>query len=256
MAGSYDVGDYAYDVDVFEDYAYVSGDSSKIYILDITSKTTPVLATLVSSINYSIGLHVSDNLIYSTGSNYFNVVNFTAPSTSSLIARYPIVSFGASYDPYAITKSKPFVNGNYAYLNKANSGLAIIKVKMTDTDNDGTPDVNDTDDDNDGISDAYEITLGFDPLDASSTPQDNDNDGTPDALDTDDDNDGISDSDEATLGFNPLSASDGLADSDGDGFSNALEFSIGTNMNDTTDTPIWIPIIMGEIMTFVPTKAP
>ena len=123
-----------------------------------------------------------------------------------------------------------------------------------DTDNDGIGNKADTDDDNDGISDSDETTLGFDPLDASSTPLDTDGDGSPDALDSDDDNDGISDSDEATLGFNPINASDGLADSDGDGFSNVLEFSIGTNMNDTNDKPIWTPIIMDNIMIFIPAK--
>ena len=128
--------------------------------------------------------------------------------------------------------------------------------EYVDTDNDGIGDNADTDDDNDGISDVNEITLGFDPLDASSTPIDTDGDGSPDALDSDDDNDGISDTDEVTLGFNPLDASDGLADSDGDGFSNAQEFSIGTNMNDANDKPIWAPILMGDIMIFVPVKAP
>jgi len=123
-----------------------------------------------------------------------------------------------------------------------------------DTDNDGLFDILDTDDDNDGISDIDEIALGFNPLDVNSTPVDTDGDGSPDALDSDDDNDGISDSDEVSLGFNPLNASDGLADSDGDGFSNAMEFNVGTNMNDANDKPIWAPIMMGDIMMFVPTK--
>ena len=123
-----------------------------------------------------------------------------------------------------------------------------------DTDGDFIPNSTDTDDDNDGYADMVEINEGTDPLDANSKPLDTDNDGTPNATDTDDDNDGILDTDELTLGFNPLDASDGLADSDGDGFSNALEFNIGTNMNDINDKPTWTPILMDNIMIFVPVK--
>jgi len=135
-----------------------------------------------------------------------------------------------------------------------NDAFPLDASESVDTDGDGVGNNTDIDDDNDGISDVYETTLGFDPLDANSTPLDTDGDGTPDAIDTDDDDDGISDSDEVILGFDPLDASDGLADSDSDGFSNALEFSIGTNMNDATDKPVWSPILMDDIMIFITSK--
>ena len=126
--------------------------------------------------------------------------------------------------------------------------------KPLDTDGDFIPNSVDTDDDGDGYPDTLETTEGSNPLDANSKPIDTDGDFIPNSMDSDDDNDGISDMDEATLGFNSLDATDGLADSDGDGFSNALEFSIGTNMNDVNDKPIWTPILMDNIMIFIPKK--
>ncbi len=140
-------------------------------------------------------------------------------------------------------------------VNDGADAFPLDDTETVDTDGDGIGNNADTDDDGDGYSDALEISEGSDPLDANSKPLDTDDDGTPNSTDTDDDNDGISDIDEVTLGFNPLDASDGLADSDGDGFSNAMEFSIGTNMNDVNDKPIWTPILMGDIMIFVPAKA-
>lgn len=47
----------------------------------------------------------------------------------------------------------------------SDSGEAI-----TDTDGDGTPDHLDADDDNDGLSDAFELTHGLDPVDATDCP--------------------------------------------------------------------------------------
>jgi len=41
---------------------------------------------------------------------------------------------------------------------------------------------------------------------------------------------------------------------DGDGFSNAQEFDIGTDMNDANNKPQWVPILMGDIMIFIPAK--
>lgn len=62
-----------------------------------------------------------------------------------------------------------------------------------DSDNDGTGDNADLDDDNDGVLDTVEISLGTDPANPFSTPDDFDGDGIPDALDPDDDGDGIFD---------------------------------------------------------------
>jgi len=109
----------------------------------------------------------------------------------------------------------------------------VEAVPVVDYDWDGVLDVND----------AF-------PLDASESV-DTDGDGVGNNTDTDDDNDGILDVDEAILGFNPLNKSDGLTDSDGDGFSNAVEFRVGTYMYNSNERPGWIPIFVGDIVTFV-----
>ena len=85
-----------------------------------------------------------------------------------------------------------------------------------------------------------------------TTPLDTDNDGIPNDVDLDDDNDGISDVDEVEHGLNPLLASDAQADFDNDGFSNAIEISVGSNIRSTTSKPTWAPIMMGDIVIYVP----
>ena len=137
-----------------------------------------------------------------------------------------------------------------------------------DTDNDGIGNNADTDDDNDGILDTIEITNGTNPLNVDSDNDgvddnqdafpldvnesiDTDNDGIGNNTDTDDDNDGILDIDEIKYGLNPLSALDAQADFDSDGFTNAIEISVGSDIRDSTSKPIWVPILMGNMIIFV-----
>jgi len=167
--------------------------------------------------------------------------------------------------------SFPFYDYDGDFVEDAYDAFPLDPIEWIDTDGDGTGNNADSDDDGDGVSDVDEIANGTDPLDVDTDNDgvndgadnfpldtnesvDTDSDGIGNNADTDDDNDGISDVDEFSLGFNPLDALDGLADYDGDGFSNAMEFSIGTNMNDINDKPIWTPILMGDIMIFVPIK--
>ncbi len=95
-------------------------------------------------------------------------------------------------------------------------------------------------------------TLVMDATASSSSVTDTDQDGIPDTLDTDDDNDGISDSDELANGLNPLNTSDAQADFDNDGFSNAIEISVGSDMRDTNEKPVWAPVMMDNIVIMVP----
>ncbi len=64
---------------------------------------------------------------------------------------------------------------------------------------------------------------------------DNDTDGTEDDLDIDDDNDGMSDSYEQTYGFNPLDPTDAAQDLDGDTISNLQESIDATDPEDAND---------------------
>ncbi|CAA6808044.1 MAG: Peptidyl-Lys metalloendopeptidase [uncultured Sulfurovum sp.] len=81
-----------------------------------------------------------------------------------------------------------------------------------------------------------------------------DGDGINDSEDLDDDNDGISDADEIKNGLDPKNPSDADIDLDGDGFSNKLEIIAGTDIEDENSVPIWAPILMENIITFIPVK--
>jgi len=84
--------------------------------------------------------------------------------------------------------------------------------------------------------------------------QDTDHDGIGNNADTDDDNDGISDAKEKALHMNPLNPADAQADFDHDGFSNIIEINLGTNIRNSHSHPTWAPVIMGDIMIFIPAK--
>jgi len=61
--------------------------------------------------------------------------------------------------------------------NKNTNSVSIIVLK--DTDGDGTPDTTDMDDDGDGMPDAWELSYGLDPLDATDAALDPDLDSLP-----------------------------------------------------------------------------
>ena len=82
---------------------------------------------------------------------------------------------------------------------------------------------------------------------------DTDYDGIGNNADSDDDGDGIVDTVEIIHGLNPLNASDAQTDFDGDGFSNGIEISLGTNIRNSSSKPQWAPVIMDDIMIFIPT---
>jgi len=81
---------------------------------------------------------------------------------------------------------------------------------------------------------------------------DTDHDGIGNNADKDDDGDGISDALERANGLNPLNAADAQADFDDDGFSNLIEILAGTNIRNAQSKPTWVPVMMGDIIIYVP----
>jgi len=131
----------------------------------------------------------------------------------------------------------------------ANTGIYSLNSSFDlDTDHDGIGNSVDTDDDNDGVLDIHDAF----PLDASES-LDTDHDGIGNNADNDDDNDGILDSVEIENGLNPLNASDAQTDLDGDGFSNIIEISLGTDIHNRASKPIWAPVMMDNIIIYIPT---
>jgi len=89
------------------------------------------------------------------------------------------------------------------------------------------------DQDGDGVEDQFDNCVAVPNADQTDT----DFDGFGDACDDDDDNDGMPDAYEISVGLDPLDPSDAALDNDGDGVSNLLECEAGTDPNDPNDTP-------------------
>jgi hypothetical protein len=94
------------------------------------------------------------------------------------------------------------------------------------------------DTDDDGMPDGWEVSHGFDPLNAADASQDADNDAlsnleeylhNTDPRNADTDNDGMTDGWEVASGFNPLILDDATLDTDGDGLSDRDECLHRTN---------------------------
>ena len=100
-----------------------------------------------------------------------------------------------------------------------------------DTDGDGIGNNADNDDDNDGWLDGTEMACGaFDPLNASSVPDDFDGDHVCDLMDADDDNDSYVDSSDS-FQFDPCAA----VDTDGDGYPDWIFFNCNTTLVEDWD---------------------
>jgi len=216
--------DRFYRVDNNEDIEFniVSGQSYAIYVVPYDSNDK------LGGVSYSSTTEV--NFAYIDGNTFY------AKLTAS----------NGNYVSYT------FTNGQKIKLVIASSDTATQPAQascpvQSDYDNDGIPDSIDTDDDNDGVLDTADAF----PFDASESV-DTDNDGIGNNADTDDDNDGISDVLEVANGLDPLNATDAQADADADGFSNAIEISVGSDIHSASSKPIWAPVLMGDLMIFVP----
>ena len=174
---------------------------------------------------------ISLNVISGERYALYVVPNNTNDSLGSLSYRYTSNAPSFSYiDSNTVTLTLTGSIGQYASFTFANGQK--IRVTIASTDN------------------ATLLTQ------TSSTPNtialDTDNDGIPNDSDVDDDNDGISDSDELANGLDPLNASDAQLDFDNDGFTNALEISVGSNIHSASSKPIWVPVMVGDIIIYVP----
>jgi len=208
---------------------------------------------VISGESYALYLlpHTQDETLYTVGYSYTSdapVIRFTDSNTIA-------ITMTGSIGEYSEFEFRDASN-NITYrvkLTIGSSDSASLPLKDScDYDGDGILDDVDLDDDNDGYTDIDELRAGSDPLDASSLPLDTDGDKISNATDTDDDNDGISDILEEENNLNPIDASDAQKDYDDDGFSNIMEITVGSNIWSAESHPIWTPVIMDDIVIFIP----
>ena len=136
---------------------------------------------------------------------------------------------------------------NFDVTTQVDPAILLIPIIINLLDGDDLPHIpKPVDTDHDGVLDNNDA-FPNDPNESLDT----DNDGIGNNADTDDDNDGITDKIELEHGLNPLNALDAQADFDHDGFSNATEIEMDTDIRSANSKPIWIPITVGDIVTFV-----
>ncbi len=271
-------------------YAYVVDDGiGEIQIINISNPASPIVVNTYKTHVSGVSIDISKNYAYIAGFNGLEIIDISNPASPIYISKYDTgVSFGVqikgkyayvsgsyaerlhildisnpaspksvSTSPKGFAGSGISISNNYAYLSHVVGELNIIDISNpTSPKYVGTYDTPSSSGDAvTSIGNYIYIGNGSNGLTIIKLNiKDTDNDGIADNIDLDDDNDGISDSDEITLGFNPLNEKDGLADYDRDGFCNAMEFNIGTKMNNFNDKPIWTPIQIDTVVTFIPTK--
>ncbi|NGX43785.1 MAG: hypothetical protein K940chlam7_02089, partial [Chlamydiae bacterium] len=119
LVGSYNTANYAYDVALSGNYAYVAYDESGLQIIDVSNVTNPTLAGSYETPDLAWGVALSGNYAYVAYSTFglfiIDVSNVANPTRAG------------SYDTpgWALGVA---LSGNYAYMADDFSGLQIIDV--------------------------------------------------------------------------------------------------------------------------------
>lgn len=161
--------------------------------------------------------------------------NFASPASNAQTNKF--AAGNASFGRAAVANSTADASisgwaiNSVTLLDEADSSVIILfttDASISDSDEDGEPDINDTDDDNDGTPDAEDGDDDNDGVSDSSDDDDDDNDGIADIDDLDDDGDGVMDDEESdnSTAANTDSDDDGIFDEqddddDGDGTADA-----------------------------------
>ncbi|NGX41783.1 MAG: Serine/threonine-protein kinase PknH [Chlamydiae bacterium] len=119
LAGTYDTPDWAYDVALSGNYAYVADYASGLQIIDVSNVINPTLAGSYNTPSNAYGITVSGNYAYvADGTFGLQIIDVSNVANPTLAGSYntPILTEGVA------------VSGNYAYVAGGTSGLQIIDV--------------------------------------------------------------------------------------------------------------------------------
>jgi len=118
IVGSVDTSDYAVDVTVSGNYAYVADSGSGLQVVDIGDPAAPIIVGGVDTPGNAYGISVSGNHAYVADGGGLQVVDISDPAA-------PVIVGGVDTpgDAYGIT-----VSGNYAYVADSGSGLQVVDI--------------------------------------------------------------------------------------------------------------------------------
>lgn len=110
---------YANNVDVAGNYAYVAAGSAGLQVVDVTDRSSPVIAGSLDTSGTAIDVRVVGNVVYlADGVSGLQIIDVTDPGAPSLLA---------SYDTAGIAQDLK-VDNQYAYIADGKSGLEIVDV--------------------------------------------------------------------------------------------------------------------------------
>jgi hypothetical protein len=119
LDGTTDTPDFAVDVDIAGDHAYVADGSSGLQVIDITDPTLPTLAGSYNTPNIASGVQVAgDHAYVADQTSGLLIINITNPASPTLNGTYNTPSSARGVA----------ISGDHAYIADLSSGLQVIDI--------------------------------------------------------------------------------------------------------------------------------
>ena len=108
----------AYSLEKNNNILYMASRSEGIYVIDVTEPTNPLIVTTLLTPAKASFLHIANNTLYVSATNYFLIFDVSTPSKPKLL----------SSELQSSPNQRMLVEGNYAYVAAYEKGIRIIDV--------------------------------------------------------------------------------------------------------------------------------